>query len=219
MFHANDPHRFIPPSTGSKPLELFHDQPDRSLNRFQRYFHREDDQTILAFTDGACLDQGVAGKRRAGYGVSYNANDHGLYGALEGTLGGPEQTSNRAELRAVIIFLQARVWESGGVDRFVIATDSEYVVEGVCGRLDRWIERGWKTNRGTPVKNRDLWEVLKREIDSAKSVDIDVLFWRIPRQWNQKADELAKRGADDEVGWLMSILASSAYLLVVAWFA
>ncbi|KAF8322521.1 ribonuclease H-like protein [Clavulina sp. PMI_390] len=199
MSEPHDRHRFIPcpPSTiENRPFDLFHDQEDRSANGFRRYFHRQDDRTILVFTDGSCLDQGVPGKRRAGWSVVYNANDNCFYGALEGRLGGPEQTSNRAELRAVIVFLQARYWECGGADRFVVATDSEYVVEGVCGRLQSWIKRGWKTNTGTPVQNRDLWEVLKRELDSAELVGIDDLFWRIPREWNDRADELAKRGAN-----------------------
>lgn len=196
MSQAVEPRRFIPPLVDNKPLDLFVDQSDRSLNQFRRYFHRQDDTTILVFTDGACLDQGQPGRRRAGWGFVYNESDPGAQGPLEGTVGGAEQTSNRAELRAAIAFLQMRVWESGGANRFVIATDSEYVVEGISVRLERWIRRGWRTSDGKPVANRDLWAVLKQEIESAESVGIDVLFWKIPRELNGRADRLAKAGAN-----------------------
>lgn len=211
MFHAGYPRRFLPPSPDSHPLDLFTDQADCSANGYRRYFHRQDDTAILVFTDGACLDQGKPEKRRGGWGVVYNGVDPGLSGSLEGTVGGVEQTSNRAELRAVIAFLQMRVWEAGGANKFVIATDSEYVVEGICDRLDRWMKRGWKTSAGTPVANRDLWEVLKREIDSAENVGVKTLFWRIPREFNERADRLAKAGADS-VSRIINLGQTNQYL-------
>ncbi|EJD46373.1 ribonuclease H-like protein [Auricularia subglabra TFB-10046 SS5] len=198
MISQNCPRRFIPPSPDSRPADVFYERRDFSMCAFPRLFHRQDDHTILAYTDGACLDQdgGASGRRRAGCAFVYCDSQPGQKLPLEGTIGGPEQTSNRAELRAVLLFLQMRVWESGGADRIVVATDSEYVVEGACTRLDTWVRRNWRTASGTPVKNKDLWEALLNEIEAGEQADLNILFWRIPRAWNQRADGLAKEAAD-----------------------
>jgi ribonuclease HI len=41
-------------------------------------------------------------------------------------------TSNRAEMLAVINALLIHFWMGEGFERIVIATDSEYVVRGIC---------------------------------------------------------------------------------------
>ncbi|EJD46370.1 ribonuclease H-like protein [Auricularia subglabra TFB-10046 SS5] len=198
MTSPDCPRRFVPPSPDSRPADVFYERRDFSINAFPRLFHRQDDHTILAYTDGACLDQdgGASGRRRGGCAFVYCDSQPGVKLPLEGTVGGPEQTSNRAELRAVLLFLQMRLWEAGGADRIVVATDSEYVVEGACTRLDGWVRRDWRTASGTPVKNKDLWEALLHEMQMADRAELKILFWRIPRAWNQRADGLAKEAAD-----------------------
>ena len=52
------------------------------------------------------------------------------------------QTSNRAELRAVIAALQFRYWPGEGFYTFVVATDSEYVVEGSTKWAKTWAKNG-----------------------------------------------------------------------------
>lgn len=116
------------------------------------------------------------------------------------------QTSNRAELRAVIAALRFRFWPGEGCRRFVIATDSEYVVEGATNWVKTWVENGWKTiggygqRAGEDVKNRDLWEVLLGEVERYKTGHryyggMDIQFWKIPREWNAIADARAKKAA------------------------
>ncbi|KZV95245.1 ribonuclease H-like protein [Exidia glandulosa HHB12029] len=200
MTRSDSPRRFVPPTEQTRPSDLFHERKDFSINRFPRYFHKDDDRTMLVYIDGACLDQGdlsTAHRRRGGCAFVYCDSKPGQKLALEGTVGGSEQTSNRAELRAVLFFLQLRMWEAGGADRIVIATDSEYVVEGACGRIDTWIARDWRTANGSPVANRDLWEALRNELRIADEAQLSILFWRIPREWNARCDALAKEAAND----------------------
>ncbi|EJD46381.1 ribonuclease H-like protein [Auricularia subglabra TFB-10046 SS5] len=197
MSSRDCPRRFVPPTPGTRPEDLFYQRVEFS-GQGLRLFHRDDDRTMLVYTDGACLDQdgGASGRRRAGCAFVYCDSRPGMKRALEGTVGSAEQTSNRAELRAVLFFLQMRHWEAGGADRIVVATDSEYVVEGACVRLETWVRRGWRTAGGTPVKNRDLWEALRHEMQLCDAAELQLLFWRIPRAWNQRADKLAKEAAD-----------------------
>ncbi|CAJ2507572.1 Uu.00g087580.m01.CDS01 [Anthostomella pinea] len=91
------------------------------------------------------------------------------------------QTSNNAELRAVIGALRFRHWPGEGF-RTV---------------------NGWKTSSGkngkTNVKNRDLWEMLLGEVERREEQGLKIQFWRIPREWNGVADAAAKKAsAEDE---------------------
>lgn len=75
-----------------------------------------------------------------------------------------ETTSNRMEMTAVLEALRAvRPFAGMGV-RFVVYSDSAYVVN--CW-LDKWYEgwqrNGWKNSSNKPVSNRDLWELLLAE--------------------------------------------------------
>lgn len=108
------------------------------------------------------------------------------------------QTSNRAELRAVIAALGFRVWTGEGFQSLVIATDSSYVVEGATKWTKGWIKHGWKTRNGEDVKNQDLWEALLGQVEKVKEEGLTVYLWQIPREWNTVADAAAKRAAERE---------------------
>ena len=115
---------------------------------------------------------------------------------LHGPQGTPElQTSNRAELRAVIGILQFRAWEGEGIQRLVIATDSSYVVGCATQSIHAWQTNGWRTARGPPVKNQDLWELYLEELQRCSDSGLHVLFWKIPREWNSTADAAAREAA------------------------
>ncbi|KAF9495109.1 hypothetical protein BDN71DRAFT_1559564 [Pleurotus eryngii] len=136
MSHPSSPRRFLPPPADT-PMTIFSEVLDRSMNGFKRFVHRQDDCTALFFVDGACLDNGNVKLRCAGCSIIWNEGV-GFSIALEGTIGGPEQTNNRAELHAIILWIQLRLLEAGGFDRMMVATDIEYVIEGICGRVDNW---------------------------------------------------------------------------------
>ncbi len=107
------------------------------------------------------------------------------------------QTSNRAELRAVIAALRFRHWPAH-FHTVVIATDSAYTVEGSTKWAKTWVKHGWTSSGGVAVKNRDLWEALLGEIERRKEDGTTVEFWRIPREWNTVADAAAKAAAAEK---------------------
>lgn len=194
--------KFVPPRSTDSPKMLF--------ERAHRFIRRTNPHEILIYTNGACLSNGLS-NLRGGCGFIASPT-HKVKFRLENT--GPTdephpQTSNRAELRAVIAALQYHYWQGdclGSWTRLVIATDSEYVVLGATERIRGWITRGWRTSAGKPVKNQDLWKKLIHQIQKLDEPSrciypphgTSVSFWRIPREWNQDADVEAKKGAELE---------------------
>jgi ribonuclease HI len=169
-----------------------------------RFISRLDSNEMLIYTDGACLGNGQPNPR-AGYGVVFREERPGQRGhfsvalELQGPMGDHRpHTSNRAELQAVIAALQFRSWPSEGWAKVVIATDSEYVVEGATSWIEGWLQNGWRTRNGEPVKNQDLWKCLLGWCEDAATfpAKTKLEFWRIPREWNTEADKWAKLGAE-----------------------
>lgn len=104
---------------------------------------------IEVFIDGACSGNPGAG----GWGVILR------YGEIEKELSGGEEntTNNRMELTAVIEALKALKKECD----ITIYTDSRYVMDGVQEWMPNWKLNGWKTtNKKSPVKNVELWQIL-----------------------------------------------------------
>ncbi|KAL8347607.1 hypothetical protein RB601_003005 [Gaeumannomyces tritici] len=192
------PTKFLPPSVDAAPMEVFTGR--KRHIRIKRFTLPNDPGVGLIHTDGACLNNGRANPR-AGWGFWHGETEVGRRiesGRLEtkGPFGDDgAQTSNRAELRAVIAALRFRYWPGEGFQTFVIATDSEYVVEGCTNWAKSWTSRNWKTRGNLPVANRDLWEVLLGEIEKKHDDGMAVQFWRVPRALNTVADAAARAGA------------------------
>ncbi|EPS45818.1 hypothetical protein H072_174 [Dactylellina haptotyla CBS 200.50] len=198
---------FAPPDINSTPQELFpagvnYDCFNVPHDRFIHIQHR---RIILIYTDGACLMNGDV-SATAGCAFYFRPPGPTAFGSTTGIISfrledkGPDakpapQTSNRAELRAVIAALEFRVWYGEGQKHLVIATDSEYVVLGITQWVKTWAQNGWRNSKGKPVANRDLWEFLLKELRNCKRNDFLVSFWRIPRELNTVADGAAKLAA------------------------
>lgn len=191
------------------------DRPELLYTYAHRFIRKNNPERILIYTDGACLGNGQSNPQ-AGYSFVWRPSAYSDTGEVThaGTVCGRleeygptgvayKQTSNRAELRAVIAALQFRDWGSdcrGKWTFIVIATDSEYVAIGATEWIRRWESEGWRTSNqryrnSENVKNQDLWKLLLGETRKLQSQGIVVGFWRIPREWNERADEFAKVGA------------------------
>lgn len=73
-------------------------------------------------------------------------------------------TNNRMELLAVIKALEEI--DPGGTEaEIVIHTDSQYVQKGITEWISNWEKNGWLTTSKKPVKNKELWQELKRAAD------------------------------------------------------
>ncbi|KAF1733602.1 Ribonuclease H [Beauveria bassiana] len=194
--------KFSPPSTTSTPEALFPAGISyEATPPVTRFIRRDDPQQLLIYADGACLNNGQPNPR-AGWAFVFKPESDQSTGFVSGRLEqkGPfgdesTQTSNRAELRAVLAALRFRYWRGEGFTTLVLATDSEYVAQGATAWVRSWVRNGWTTSTGAEVKNKDLWEMLLGEIESWDERGLKIQFWRIPRTLNVMADDAAKQAA------------------------
>ena len=133
------------------------------------------------YTDGACKGNPGPG----GWGCLLEWGDHTreLFGGETPT------TNNRMEITAVIEGLKT-LNRSCHVR---IVTDSVYVKDGVTSWMANWKRNGWMTKAKTPVKNRDLWEILDAEL-AAHDVEWEWVKGHAGHPGNERADELANAG-------------------------
>ncbi len=133
-------------------------------------------------TDGACKGNPGPG----GWGVVLRK------GSSEKELSGGEAltTNNRMELLAAIRGLEALTRPC----HVTLATDSQYVRNGITKWIHGWQKNGWRTADRKPVKNSELW----LELLAAAAPH------RIDWQWvkghagdpdNERADRLASDAA------------------------
>jgi len=153
--------------------------------------------TLIAFIDGACIRNGDDDQALAGYGVYFGPRSrHNQSAPLSPT---ERHTSQRAELHAALGALdtirQIRGFRNGQLDHVVLVTDSAYVTRSMSEFITEWRRNGYRTYFGDRIRNRDIIQALDEEIKAFNEGGISVQFWQIPREWNQRADRLAKDGA------------------------
>lgn len=139
---------------------------------------------VEIFTDGAC--KGNPGPGGWGALLRYGETTKELWG------GDKETTNNRMELLAAIQGLSALKRPC----KVILTTDSQYVRKGITEWIHNWRKNGWKTSAKKEVKNADLWQALDEQ---TQKHDVD---WRWVKGHsghpeNEKADELANRGAEE----------------------
>ena len=145
------------------------------------------DEVVEIFTDGACRGNPGPG----GWGAILRAD-----GREKELCGGePATTNNRMELMAVIRALEALKRPS----RVRLHTDSQYVQKGISEWIHSWKRRGWKTADKKPVKNEDLWRRLD-EVAAPHEVEWHWVRGHSGHPENERADELANKGIDDQAG-------------------
>lgn len=136
---------------------------------------------ITIYTDGACSGNPGIG----GWGVVILIpGDDPIH--LNG--GSKNTTNNQMELTAAIEGLQY-FKES---KQILIFTDSKYVMNGIESWIKNWKINGWKTASKKPVKNKDLWEKLDKEI-IRNTIKWQWVKGHAGNKNNEKADYLARR--------------------------
>ena len=145
-----------------------------------------EDNSVNIFTDGAC--SGNPGPGGWGVLMLWGKEEKEIYG------GEAETTNNRMELMAAIRGLESL--KRGMKVR--LYTDSTYVKDGITKWIHGWKKNGWKTAAKKPVKNQDLWQMLEKAI-LEHDVEWHWVKGHSGHPENERADELARRGAEQAV--------------------
>ena len=144
-------------------------------------FALKEDRIYEIYSDGACRGNPGPG----GYAAVVLENGE----MLEEISGNREETTNnRMELLAVIEGLKSLAAGS----RVRIYTDSNYVLRGMEEWLDNWMNNGWVTSGGKPVKNQDLWKRIA-ELQEKYRIELIKVKGHSGDKFNNRADQLAKK--------------------------
>ena len=136
---------------------------------------------IKIYTDGACSGNPGIG----GWGaVIFSNSDDVVF------LNGGENitTNNRMELTAAIKSI-AYFKNRSNLEIF---TDSKYLKDGIEKWILNWKKNGWKTSNKKPVKNKDLWVQLDKEI-LKHNIKWNWVKGHANNEFNEKADSLARK--------------------------
>lgn len=112
-----------------------------------------------------------------------------------------ETTNQRIELQAaaeaLYLFTDAR--------QIVVTSDSQYLIRGMNERWhERWRRNSWRNAKGSPVLNRDLWEVL------ILADQVHEIAWRWVKGHNKGASPLNERA--DQLAGAETKLAQQAFI-------
>jgi len=136
---------------------------------------------IEVYTDGACSGNPGIG----GWGVVILLNKDAPILLHGGEL---QTTNNRMELTAAIKALNY-FHKSESIK---IITDSKYVKEGIEKWIINWKKNGWKTASKKPVKNKELWIELDKQI-AKHNIAWEWVKGHAGEIYNEKADYLARK--------------------------
>lgn len=139
-------------------------------------------QRVVIYSDGSCAPNPGAG----GWAAILICPELG--GHCKEIAGAePETTNNRMELLAAVRALEA-LRRPCDVE---FHTDSQYLRSAFVRRwLKRWQANGWKSAKGEPVANQDLWRALI-ELERRHSVAWIWVKGHGTDSLNRRCDELA----------------------------
>ena len=141
---------------------------------------------ITIYTDGACSGNPGIG----GWGVVIiDSSKEPVF--LSG--GENNTTNNRMELTAAIksiLYFKEK-------KELKIFTDSKYLKDGIESWIHKWKTNDCKTSNKKPVKNKDLWMILDKEITK------HIISWNWVKghannEFNDKADSLARKYIEEK---------------------
>lgn len=155
----------------------------------QNIEHQDTIPTV--YIDGSCIRNG-ASTAQAGYGLFWG--DQHPWNCSHLLPQDSAATNNKAELAAAIKALQ--VARDHNLERLIVYSDSNYVIQGVTEWIYKWNENGWKTAGGEDVKNKDIWMELANLAQDSK---IKITWKHVAAHsgipGNEEADKLAVKAA------------------------
>ncbi|KAJ5617107.1 hypothetical protein N7537_002221 [Penicillium hordei] len=166
-----------------------------------KQYEGHEDSLIIAI-HGECLTEKT--RKRSAIGVFYG---RGNAGNISWPIPGKDDHSHTTQIAELTACLRAlrnatsiiekrrNMMRKGKVpmplNTFVIKTDSEYLVRSLTEWLPKWKKNGWKTCKGAPVANADMFKLAEAGITMVEMV-VQVKFWLVSKENNLEASCLAK---------------------------
>ncbi|CRL26070.1 Polynucleotidyl transferase, ribonuclease H fold [Penicillium camemberti] len=166
-----------------------------------KQYEGHEDSLIIAI-HGECLTE--KSRKRSAIGVFYG---RGNAGNISWPIPGKDDHSHTTQIAELTACLRALRNATSIIDKrrnmmrkgkvlmplntFVIKTDSEYLVRSLTEWLPKWKKNGWKTCKGVPVANTDMFKLAEAGITMVEMV-VQVKFWLVPKENNMEATCLAK---------------------------
>lgn len=157
------------------------------------------------YTDGSALKN--PGKAGYGYLIKYYLQEENRAPKqiiITGNQGYIVSTNNRMEMMAVINSLQ-KLAELIKDEKFItkrinLFTDSKLIADAInLNWIQKWTANNWFTFSNSPVKNKDLWEIIQQLIELFKQNQILLKFIWIKghngNTYNELVDHLAGSAA------------------------
>ncbi len=129
---------------------------------------------IVLYTDGGCRGNPGPGAWAAVSFLEYmEQSAANAVNICEIAGSAPRTTNNQMELQAVIEGFKALEGHYPGVLaagrrianlELAVYTDSQYVKNGISIWIHNWKKNSWRTSAKQPVKNKELWQGLDRQV-------------------------------------------------------
>jgi ribonuclease HI len=155
----------------------------------------ETETTLIAFTDGACSNNGKS-NAKASYAVVWPY--HMEYNDACLLPNHPTPTNNRAEYMALIhaLNLCERHLDPTFSKTLIVYTDSMLLFNSITDWICKWKRNGWMSSTKDPVANRDLLEIIDHTMSKRKVVLRHVRAHQKNEHWesihNNLVDQLAR---------------------------
>lgn len=170
---------------------------------------------LVISIDGACRRNGKPNCVSAGgvFIMQYNNNLELTQTMLRSNYE-LNSTNQRGELLALLTALE-HVYESKQSAQII--TDSEYLFNTMtknwCGN---WANKGWITSAGEPVKNKDIWLLVKHAYERCVAENVEVIFYHVKGHTIPFGKVTAQRLlAQDESGMMLYQAVKQKYAEVV----
>lgn len=146
---------------------------------------------VTLFTDGACQNHPILGakQRVAGCGVWWGReHPDNISVAFEDA----PITNQRAELKAIMLAIQAFIKKYPAPKKVLIKTDSKYSINACTVWARGWKSFGWKKSNGDEVLNLDIIRPLYELVQKHKSrIIFKHVYGHTGIEGNEGADRLA----------------------------
>lgn len=165
---------------------------------------------VELYTDGSCIKNPGAGGYA--YIIRYwedpgpESGEAPVEKTIEVNQGFRLSTNNRMEIMAAIYGLKdiidkVKTGMFDGLGQIKLWSDSEYFVNAVNNhwinkwQQNNWMTSGWKDKKPSPVKNKDLWEMVLQVQNELRAMGINLVISHVKghngHEFNEKADKLA----------------------------